>query len=100
VRLLLFISVLLGTLAILAPRAFAAEATCYSDWSEAALIVEKEGLVSVETLTSAARSKVKGDILKTTLCKQNGGYVYRLVVRGANGQLSPLTVDAKNPFTD
>ncbi len=99
-RFSLFIAVWLSTLAVMAPGAFAADAACYSDWSDAAPIVEKEGLATVEQLSSAARSKLKGDILKTTLCKQNGGYVYRLVVRGADGKLIPVTVDAKNPFTD
>ena len=87
-----------GIVLLAAPRAFAAGGTCYSDWSEAAPIVKQEGLMTVEQLSAAARSKLKGDIVKTTLCKENGSYVYRLVVRGANGQLTPMTVDAKNPF--
>ena len=88
----------LGIALIIVPCAFAADTACYSDWSLAAPIVKQEGLTTVEELTAAARSKLKGDIVKTTLCKENGSYVYRLVVRGPNGQLTPMTVDAKNPF--
>ena len=88
----------LGSALLVAPCALATDATCYSDWSEAAPIVKQEGLMTVEQLSAAARSKLKGDIVKTTLCKENGAYVFRLVVRGANGQLTPMTVDAKNPF--
>ena len=76
----------------------AADAGCYSNWSEAAPIVSREGLLTVEQLTASARGKLAGDIVKTTLCKEGGGYVYRLVVRGPNGQLTSATVDAKAGF--
>ena len=82
----------------LAPCAVAADATCYSDWSVAAVIVQQQGLMPVEKLTAAARNKLNGDILKTTLCTEKDGYVYRLVVRGPDGRLTPMTVDARNPF--
>jgi uncharacterized membrane protein YkoI len=84
----------------MAAGARAADVTCYSDWSVAAPIVQQEGLVTVEQLTAAARVKLKGDIVKTTLCKEKDGYVFRLVVRGADGRLNPVTVDAKKPFGD
>lgn len=81
----------------LARGALAAD-TCFNDWSVAAPIVLKEGLVTVEQLTPRARDKFKGDIVKVTLCQENGAYVFRLVVRGAAGDLKTVTVDAKNPF--
>lgn len=79
---------------------FAADATCYADWSIAAPIVQQEGLMTVEQLSAQARTKLKGEIVKTTLCKEGGGYVFRLVVRGADGRLMPMTVDAKSAFGD
>jgi len=41
---------------------------------------------------------VKGDVVKVTLCREEGRYVYRLVVRTPAGQHKSLTVDAKEPF--
>ena len=89
-----------GLTLLLPQLALAADDTCYSDWSVAAPIVRQENLMTVEQLSAAARSKLNGDIVKTTLCKVNGNYVFRLVVRSASGQLSSMTVDAKDPFRD
>ncbi len=89
-----------STFAAMATGAVAADVTCYADWSVAAPIVQQEGLMTVEQLTAAARVKLKGDIVKTTLCKQNDGYVFRLVLRGTDGRLNAVTVDAKKPFGD
>lgn len=71
---------------------------CYSDWSVAAPIVRQEGLVTVERLASLAKGKVSGDIVKTTLCRDSGGFVYRLVLLDAHGKLSNRIVDARQPF--
>jgi uncharacterized membrane protein YkoI len=76
----------------------AQENTCIADWSVAAPIVRKEGLVTVEQLSTLARSRLSGEIVKTALCEQKGGYVFRLLVKGMNGQLKNVTVDAKAPF--
>ena len=59
----------------------AAAAGCYADWSIAAPIVRKEGLTTVEDLSKLAAAKISGDIVKTTLCEEKGGFVYRLVIR-------------------
>lgn len=75
-----------------------AQETCISDWSKAAPMVKEEGLATVERVTELARSKVKGDVVKVTLCREEGRYVYRLVVRAPTGQHKSLTVDAKEPF--
>ena len=75
-----------------------AEDNCISDWSIAAPIVRQEGLMTVEQLTPVARQKLKGDVVKVTLCRENGAYVFRLVVRGGGGAIKTVTVDAKNPF--
>lgn len=71
---------------------------CLTNWSVAAQIVKSEGLATVRQLSERAMSSVGGDIIKTVLCKENGGYVYRLVVREPNGRLKNVTVDAHEPF--
>jgi len=75
-----------------------ARAACIADWSVAAPIVHKEGLATVETLSRLAQVKISGNIVKTTLCEENGGFVYRLVIRDLQGRLSNRTVDARSPF--
>ncbi len=76
----------------------AAVAGCYDNWSVAAPIVRKEGLATVETLARRAQAKISGDIVKTTLCEENGGFVYRILIRDAGGRLTNKTVDARSPF--
>ncbi len=76
----------------------AVAAGCYSDWSIAAPIVRKEGLATVETLARRAQTKISGDIVKTTLCQEKGGFVYRLLIRDPKGRLTNKTVDARSPF--
>jgi len=92
------LAVLLAATALMGRGAPAGAGSCIADWSVAAPIVKKEGLVTVEQLSSLARSHLEGSIVKTTLCEEKGGYVFRLVVRGANGQLRSVTVDARTPF--
>ena len=94
-RVFLFLSLL--ALALPEPRPVAAASRCINDWSEAAPIVRKEGLFTVEELTAAAHAHIKGDIIKTTLCQDDGIWVFRLIVRH-KGNLSMMTVDAKTPF--
>ncbi len=89
-------SLLLATVGFASPPAHAAG--CYSDWSEAAPIVHKEGLTTIETLAKSARGRLSGDIVKTTLCEENGGFVYRLLIREPAGRLVNRTVDARTPF--
>jgi hypothetical protein len=60
--------------------------------------VRKEGLATVEALARRAEVAILGDIVKTTLCEEKGGYVYRLVIRDRTGRLSNQTVDARAPF--
>ncbi len=85
------------TALILAASPAAAASRCINDWSEAAPIVRQEGLYTVEKLTSEARGKIKGNIIKTTLCQDDGAWVFRLIVR-VKGNLKMMTVDAKTPF--
>ena len=93
-RITLAVVLLVGALAMSRPAA----AGCYADWSVAAPIVRKEGLATVETLARRAQSKISGDIVRTMLCEEKGGFVYRLVIRDSGGRLSNKTVDARAPF--
>jgi hypothetical protein len=72
--------------------------TCINDWSIAASIVHAQGLTTVETLSRIASTQLSGIIVKTTLCEENGAFVYRLLVRDAKGHLTSRTVDARTPF--
>jgi|SRR5919108_919829 uncharacterized membrane protein YkoI len=82
-----------------APRpALAQKAQCFADWSDAAAVVRKEGLIAVERLIRLWGGKLFGEIVKSTLCEHEGRYVYRLVVRKGKGQLKIVTVDARKPF--
>ncbi len=73
---------------------------CITDWSIAAPIVSSEGLATVEAVTEAARGHVEGDIVKLTLCREGGVYIYRLLVRTPAGQHRTIRTDAKDPFKD
>ena len=81
-----------------APSAHAGTAECYKSWSVAAPIVRKERLATVEMLSQLAQTNISGDIVKTTLCKEKGDFVYRLVIRSPEGRLSKKTVNARAPF--
>lgn len=88
---------LIPSATLLATSPATAESRCINDWSEAAPIVRNESLYTVEKLTAEARGKIKGSIIKTTLCQDDGKWVFRLIVR-VKSNLRMMTVDAKNPF--
>jgi uncharacterized membrane protein YkoI len=75
-----------------------AAADCIPDWSLAAPIVYREKLATVEALSRMAAGRLSGSIVKTTLCHENGAYVYRLVLRDGQGRLTNHTLDARVPF--
>ena len=77
------------------PVAFAAP-ECVADWSTAAQIVVKEQLLTIEQISAAQAGAIPGKIVKTTLCREKDGFVYRLVVRNTGGQLRNIVVDAQN----
>jgi hypothetical protein len=71
---------------------------CIPDWSIAAPIVHQEGLTTVEALSRIAAEKLPGSIVRTTLCRGEAGFFYRLLVRDPKGRLSSRRVDARTPF--
>ena len=94
-RAFLFSAVAVLTANSLVKPAIGASA-CVADWSTAAQIVEKEHLLTVEQVSAAQAGAIPGKIVKTTLCREKDGFVYRLVVRNFAGQLENIVVDAQN----
>ncbi len=47
-----------------------------------------QGLTTVEALSRIAATEIPGIIVKTTLCEENGAFVYRILVREAGGKLT------------
>lgn len=91
-----------GCAVLPAHATFAADAQasgCFASWSEAAPIVKREGLATIERVSRLARDRAAGEIVNGKLCHDSGRYIYRLVVRETNGPLKSLTVDARDPFT-
>ena len=72
-------------------------ADCMADWAAASQIVKSENLLTVEQLPSVAADQIQGQIVKTQLCRENGSYVYRLVVRDPKGQMKTVVLDARGP---
>ncbi|MGI9422097.1 MAG: PepSY domain-containing protein [Hyphomicrobiaceae bacterium] len=76
----------------------ASSESCFDDWSTAANIVKKHGLVPVDRLGALTRRKAGSRLIKTQLCKTKDGFYYNVVVRGPRGQLKRLKVNARQPF--
>ena len=94
----LAIALVAATTPIAQPHAVGQGPVCIADWSIAAPIVKEEGLFTIERLSPLVRLKLGADIVKATLCKQAGGYVFQLVIRSSEGRLRRLTLDARTPF--
>jgi len=86
-------------LVLAAAAAVSAEAgpatSCFSDWSAAASVVDEEKLVTVEHLSRQFQRQKLGEIVKTELCREPSGYVYRLVVRTPNGRFKTTLYDTR-----
>lgn len=67
---------------------------CIVDWGAAGELVRRERLVTVEQLAAGAHRDLGGVIIKATLCRESGAYVYRLVIREASGQMRGAVVSA------
>jgi uncharacterized membrane protein YkoI len=78
--------------------AMAENGTCFADWATASRIVAAEGLVTLDQLSKLAQGKLGGEIVRSSLCEVKTGFVYKLVVRDAEGRLKNVLLDAKTPF--
>jgi uncharacterized membrane protein YkoI len=73
-----------------------AVAKCWTDWSDAAVIVRRETLMPIERANKFARDKHPGaEVIKVTLCEEQGKFVYRLLLRERQGQLKTELLDAR-----
>lgn len=82
-----------------ASAAAGAPVACYTSWSEASPVVAEQRLVAVAELSQMARKRLDGEIVRTQLCVENGRFIYKVVVRYANGAMRPHTLDARTPFS-
>ena len=68
--------------------------TCFSNWSDAAPIVASEGLLAASEVQRMSRRTLPGDVVRITLCREDAGYVYLLLLRDGHGRISNLKIDA------
>ena len=71
---------------------------CFTEWSDAVPVVHREALTAVRDIHSQARRRQLGDVVRVTLCSDDGRFVYRLLVREPKGGIVSMTVDARRPF--
>jgi hypothetical protein len=71
---------------------------CFAAWSDAAPVVHREALTAVRDLHAQARQRKLGDVVRVTLCTEQGRFVYRLILREPQGRVVLMTVDARQPF--
>ena len=90
---------LAATLGASAASASPPPATCCAGWSDALPVVQREALASVSELHADARRQKLGDLVRITLCSDQGRFVYHLLVREPQGRVVPMVVDAHHPFS-
>jgi hypothetical protein len=81
-----------------APAAIGESVRCFEDWSDAAPIVQSERLIPTRELQSWVRKRLKGKVIRVTLCQDGDRYIYRLLVREPKGRIRHRTVEAKGPL--
>jgi hypothetical protein len=91
--------VLAATLALPpAPAAIGQSLRCYDDWSDAAPIVLNEKLLRARDIQAWARKRLKGKVIRVTLCQDGESYIYRVLVREPKGRIRNRIVDARGPL--
>ena len=81
-----------------APAAVGQAVHCFDDWSDAAPIVLREKLVPVREIQDWARKRLKGIVIRVTLCQEGERYIYRILVREPKGRIRNRTVEAMGPL--
>ena len=81
-----------------APAAVGQSMRCFDDWSDAAPIVLRENLVPAREVQSWARKRLKGNVIRVTLCQDGDRYIYRLLVREQKGRIRNRIVEARGPL--
>lgn len=74
---------------------------CVKEWSVAATIAKDHELAPVTEIASKAKAANAGTIVKTTLCASGERYIYQVLLRGKDGAIKKVRLDARNPqFSD
>jgi hypothetical protein len=81
-----------------APAAVGQSVRCFDDWSDAAPIVLRENLLPARDIHSWARKRLKGKVIRMTLCQDGDRYIYRILVREPKGRIRNRIVDARGPL--
>jgi uncharacterized membrane protein YkoI len=71
----------------------AAEQNCVP-WKSAAPLISKNSLLPANVIYQMVQSRTGGQIIHASLCNEGGRFLYKLVVLGAKGDVSNVTVDA------
>lgn len=81
--------------AVLLPCAASRADNCVTDWGMAGQIVRQQNLVTVEEMSRSLAADGIGKLVKTTLCRSEAGYFYRLVIKSPTGELRTTVMTAK-----
>jgi hypothetical protein len=81
-----------------APAAVGQSMRCYDDWSDAAPIVLRENLIPTRDLQFWVRKRLKGKVIRVTLCQDGERYVYRVLVREPKGRIRNRMIEARGPL--
>lgn len=94
----LAVALVAAAIPVVGAQASAPRESCFAAWSDAAPVVHREALTAVRDIHAQARQRNLGDVVRVTLCTEDGRFVYRLIVREPQGRVVPMTVDARRPF--
>lgn len=81
---------------VMLPCGAASAVDCLTDWGMAGQIVRRQNLITVEQVSRSLAADGIGVLVKTTLCRSEDGYFYRLVIRGPTGELKTTVMNAKS----
>lgn len=70
-----------------------AEPNCLP-WKSAAPVIAKHSLLPANIIYQMVQSRTGGQIIHASLCDEDGRFFYKLVVLGAKGDVTNVTVDA------
>jgi hypothetical protein len=89
-------AVAMAAAAVVLPCSVTLADDCLNDWGMAGQIVRRENLITVEEVSKSLAADGIGELVKTTLCRSDAGYFYRLVIRSPTGQLRTTVMTAKS----
>ena len=64
------------------------------DWSKAGPVIAQNSLVPANVIYDKVQKRMGGKIVNQALCQAGGRFVYKVVVLGATGEVTNVTVDA------